>query len=79
MAFTCWLVASTGNKEALEDMKSFRVYVANNANQVFNLKDKQTIAIFTINVIEPLIKKRCVNLGGVVTIYYWETDILLFL
>ena len=74
---TGWLLhvdwwTPTDNKEVVENMKSLRVYVGNNFNQIYDLKGKQTIATFTNNIISPLAKKRGENYGGVTTRYYSE-------
>ena len=53
-------------------MKSLRVYVGDNANHIYDLKGKQTIATFTNNIIRPILQKRGANYGSVATKYYSE-------
>lgn len=74
---TGWLLhvdwwTPTDNKEVVENMKSLRVYVGNNANHIYDLKGKQTIATFTNNIIKPILQRRGANYGGVTTKYYSE-------
>ena len=77
---TGWLLhvdwwSPTDNNEAVENMKSLRVYVGNNANQVYDLKGIQTIATFSQNIIKPIAQKRGVNHGGIATRYYSENQL----
>lgn len=65
----------TDDKEIVENMKSLRVYVGNNSNQIYDLKGKQTIATFSNNIIKPIAKKRGANYGGVATRYYSESKL----
>nr|WP_288836709.1 hypothetical protein [uncultured Flavobacterium sp.] len=74
---TGWLLhvdwwTPTDNKEVVENMKSLRVYVGNNANHIYDLKGKQTISTFTNNIIKPILHKRGEKYGGVATRYYSE-------
>jgi len=77
---TGWLLhvdwwTPTDNKEIVENMKSLRVYVGNNSNQIYDLKGKQTIATFSNNIIRPIAEKRGQNYGGVLTRYYSESKL----
>ncbi|GAB4043193.1 hypothetical protein GCM10028774_57850 [Spirosoma jeollabukense] len=63
----------TNDKEVAENMKSLRVYVGNNANQIYDFKGKQSLATFTKNIIKPLAQKRGANHGGIATRYYGES------
>jgi len=77
---TGWLLhvdywTPTDNKEAVENMKSLRVYVGTNSNYIYDIKGKQTIATFTNNIIKPILKQRGANYGGVSTKYYSETKL----
>lgn len=77
---TGWLLhvdwwSPTDDKEIVENMKSLRVYVANNSNQIYDVTGKQTIATFTNNIIRPIVKKRGANYGAVVTRYYNEAKL----
>lgn len=77
---TGWLLhvdwwTPTDNEEVVENMKSLRVYVGNNSNQIYDLKGKQTIATFSNNIIRPIAQKRGANYGGVATRYYSETKL----
>jgi len=74
---TGWLLhvdwwSPTDNKEVVENMRSLRVYVGTNSNQIYDLKGKYTIATFTNNIIMPIAKKRGENYGTGVTRYYSE-------
>ena len=77
---TGWLLhvdwwTPTNNKEVVENMKSLRVYVGNNSNQIYDLKGRQTIATFSNNIIGPIAQKRGGNCGGVATRYYSENKL----
>lgn len=77
---TGWLLhvdwwTPTDNKEIVENMKSLRVYVGNNSNQIYDLKGKQTIATFSNNIVRPIAQKRGANYGGVATRYYSESKL----
>ena len=69
----CW--TPTDDKEIVDNMKSLRVFVGNNSNQIYDLRGKHTIVTFTNNIIKPLVKKRGQNYGGVVTRFYSESKI----
>ncbi len=77
---TGWLLhvdwwTPTDNKEVVENMKSLRVYVGNNSNQIYDLRGKQTIATFSNNIVRPIAQKRGDNYGGVATKYYSESKL----
>jgi hypothetical protein len=65
----------TDNKEVVENMKSLRVYVGNNSNQIYDFKGKQTISTFSNNIISPITKKRRYNYGTIVSRYYDESTL----
>lgn len=65
----------TDNKEVIENMKSLRVYVGNNSNQIYDFKGKQTISTFSNNIISPITKKRKYNYGAIVSRYYEEENL----
>jgi hypothetical protein len=77
---TGWLLhvdwwTPTDNKEAVENMKSLRVYVGNNSNYIYDIKGKQTIATFSNNIVRPILNRHGLNYGGVATKYYSETKL----
>lgn len=77
---TGWLLhvdwwSPTDDKELVDNMKSLRVYVGNNSNQIYDLSGKHTIATFTNNIIRSIVRKRVPNFGCVVTRYYSESAI----
>lgn len=61
--------------EPVEEMKSLRVYVADDQDNIFDLRGKLRIASFSQQVILPIAKKRGSGKGGVLTRYYSEEKI----
>lgn len=57
-------------------MKSLRVYVGDNADNIYDVKGKKRIAPFTNNVIMPLATKIGRGKGEVLTRYYSEQNLL---
>ncbi|AUD05361.1 hypothetical protein [Spirosoma pollinicola] len=77
---TGWLLhvdwwTPTDDKEVAENMKSLRVYVGNNASQVYDFKGKQSLATFVKNIIQPISQKRGANYGSILTRFYSESQL----
>ena len=77
---TGWLLhvdwwTPTDDKEAMENMRSLRVYVADQTDNIFDVRGKQKITSFNNKIIRPIAQKRGANFGGVVTRYYSEQEL----
>ncbi len=67
--------SATDDKELVENMKSLRVHVGNNTDQIYDVRGKRSIAGYHKNIVEPIFNKRGKKYGGIVTRYYSENAI----
>jgi|GEM_PF-782273 len=74
-----WWSTSTENREdiPLDQLKPLRVYVADNKDQIFDVRGIRSIAEFNEHVLLKLIRKTELGNGGVYTRFYGEAKLSL--
>lgn len=74
LLYVDWLKL-TVDEQDVDKMKSLRVYVSNNTNQIYDFTGIYKLEDFVNNVTEPLVKERGANYKGGSTRYYGESKL----